>query len=164
MSDTIKIYEANISQVGLIQEIARETWGPTYGSILSPEQIEYMMEMMYSTDVLEKQFENHTFLFLENEGKVVGFAGFEPKSEQLIKLHKIYFLPETQGKGFGKLMVEEICKRVETSGFSILELNVNRFNKARFFYEKLSFQVVDEVDVNIGNGFLMNDYVMQRKI
>ena len=157
------IKKAQLQDLPIIQQIANETWRPTYGSILTEEQTLFMLEMMYSTPSLTKQFEsNHFYIFMDNE-KPVGFSGIE-KIEKMIKLHKIYFLPETQGKGFGKIMIAEIVKIAQTENCGFIELNVNRNNKAKNFYEKLGFEVFKEVDVNIGNDFWMNDYVMRKPV
>lgn len=162
MSD-YNIQKAQLQDLPIIQQIANETWRPTYGSILTEEQTLFMLEMMYSTASLTKQFEsNHFYIFTDNE-KPVGFSGIE-KIGKMIKLHKIYFLPETQGKGFGKIMIAEIVKIAQAENCEFIELNVNRNNKARNFYEKLGFEVFKEVDVNIGNDFWMNDYVMRKTV
>lgn len=157
------IKKAQLKDLPIIQQIANETWRPTYGSILTEEQTLFMLEMMYSTPSLTKQFEsNHFYIFMDNE-KPVGFSGIE-KIEKMIKLHKIYFLPETQGKGFGKIMMAEIVKIAQIENCEFIELNVNRNNKAKNFYEKLGFEVFKEVDINIGNDFWMNDYIMHKMV
>ncbi|MDR6561884.1 MULTISPECIES: GNAT family N-acetyltransferase [unclassified Arcicella] len=156
-----KIEKAGLQDLPIIQQIANETWRPTYGSILTEEQTLFMLEMMYSDASLTKQFETNHFLIFSDNDKPVGFSGFE-KKEKMIKLHKIYFLPETQGKGFGKMMIQEIVKVAQAENCDFIELNVNRNNKAKNFYEKLGFEVVNEIDINIGNGYWMNDYVMHK--
>jgi diamine N-acetyltransferase len=72
-------------------------------------------------------------------------------------------LPENHGKGFGKILVDEVVRRVSLDGGQTLDLNVNRFNKAKHFYEKLGFKVIGEEDVPIGPYF-MNDFVMRLEI
>ncbi len=160
---TQHIYKAHLNDLPIIQQIANETWRPTYQDILTEEQTLFMLEMMYSTASLTKQFEtNQFFIFNENQ-KQVGFSGVE-KKEKTLKLHKIYFLPETQGKGFGKMMIQEIVKLAKEVNCNSIELNVNRNNKAKNFYEKLGFEVIKEVDINIGNDFWMNDYIMRKMV
>jgi ribosomal protein S18 acetylase RimI-like enzyme len=72
-------------------------------------------------------------------------------------------LPENHGKGYGKLLVDEVINHISAKGIEVLELNVNRFNNARTFYERIGFQVVREEDVPVGPYF-MNDFVMRLKI
>ena len=80
------------------------------------------------------------------------------------KLHKIYILATQQGKGTGKFVIDHIIKEIKLQGAIALQLQVNRNNKARSFYEKLGFVVIDEADFDIGNGYFMNDYVMEKKL
>ena len=79
----------------------------------------------------------------------------------LYKLHKIYALPDQQGKGIGKFIINYISGEIKPIGATALQLNVNRYNKAKGFYEKLGFKVIGEEDIDIGNGYLMNDYIME---
>ncbi|OYX20755.1 MAG: GNAT family N-acetyltransferase [Algoriphagus sp. 32-45-6] len=148
-----------------VQSIAHRTWPSTFAGILSPEQIQYMLNWMYSLDMLESQLDKgHTFLLAEDDGKELGFAGFElnyaegPKA----KLHKIYLLPEAQGKGAGKALILEVANRARKSGQKSLLLNVNKYNqKAIDFYLKIGFQEIYKEVIDIGNGYVMDDVVME---
>lgn len=82
----------------------------------------------------------------------------------IFKLHKIYVLANQQGKGTGKFIINYIINDIKTKGAVVLQLQVNRYNKARDFYEKLGFLVTEEADFDIGNGYFMNDYVMEKRI
>lgn len=150
-----------------IQEIAKITWGPTYLSIIGQEQIDYMLEKMYNKGVLlEQLMDGYTYLMAELNGKDVGFAAYsvEDHEERVYKLHKLYVLPETHGKGVGKFLINEVLDRVKEEGGTRLELNVNRHNNAKAFYESAGFIIKETVDIEIGNGFYMNDYVMEKTI
>jgi diamine N-acetyltransferase len=164
MSNLIKIQVIDESYIPVIQDIANKTWRPTYGNLLTEEQSVFMLSMMYSEDSLRKQFSNSTFLILFFDEKPMGFSCFEIVDNQYAKLHKIYFLPETQGKGFGKLMIEQVSELAQEKGAKSLVLNVNRHNKAKNFYEKLGFIIDSEEDIDIGNGFWMNDFVMKKML
>jgi len=129
--------------------------------------MDYMLEMMYATEVLEKQFEDgHRFLLLLEDGQPAGFAGYELDygSKGICKLHKIYLLPETHGKSMGKRLFAEVKELAEEAGQSRLILNVNRYNKALDFYRRLGMQIESEVDVPIGNGYFMNDYILELEL
>lgn len=148
-----------------VQSIAHRTWPSTFANILSPEQIEYMLNWMYSLEMLESQVDNrHIFLLAEEEGKELGFAGFElnysegPKA----KLHKIYLLPEAQGKGAGKALILEVADRARKAGQKSLLLNVNKYNqKAIDFYSRIGFNEIYKEVIDIGNGYVMDDVVME---
>lgn len=122
-----------------------------------------MLATMYNTDTLKRQLEEgHHFALAESEGKVVGFAGYSPTEEQgVFKLHKLYVLPNTQKEGAGKALLTHVMEHAQSAGATRLQLNVNRFNNAKQFYEKKGFQVIREEDNDIGCGFFMNDYVME---
>ena len=163
----MKIIEANKSQLPIIAELAYAIWPSAYGEILSKEQLTYMLDKFYSLEALSQQLEekNHVFLLAEENGKFIGFASYELNIENhKTKIHKIYVLPETQGKGYGVQLINEIENRSKAIKNNILFLNVNRFNKAQHFYRKLGFEIAYEVDIGIGNGFLMEDFVMEKKV
>ena len=163
----MKIIQANKSQLPLIAELAYAIWPSAYGEILSKEQLIYMLAKFYSLEALTEQLEksNHVFLLIEENERFVGFASYESNIENhKTKIHKIYVLPETQGKGFGVQFINEIERRAKSFKNDILFLNVNRYNKAQEFYKRLGFKVAYEEDIAIGNGYLMEDFVMEKKL
>ena len=86
------------------------------------------------------------------------------KNKAVTRIHKIYILPESQGKGIGRLLIDEIQKLAQKNNSVLLSLNVNRFNKALSFYQKTGFEIVAEENIAIGNGYLMEDYKMEKKV
>lgn len=161
----MKIRPLGKEELPKVQSIAHRTWPSTFANILSPEQIEYMLNWMYDLKMLESQMEKgHTFLMAEENGKEIGFAGFElnysesPKA----KLHKIYLLPEAQGKGAGKALILEVADRARKTGQKSLLLNVNKYNqKAIDFYSRIGFNELYKEVIDIGNGYIMDDVVME---
>lgn len=153
---------ANTSDIPLIQESNLQVWPQTYREILSEEQISYMLEMMYSTASLTHQMEEEgcVFILMYDGNTPIGFASYSELEPHEFKLHKIYILPTVQGKGAGKSLLEKVIAEVKKQNGKSISLNVNRFNKAKSFYERMNFKIVDEVDVHIGNGYYMNDYIM----
>ncbi|MGR3812013.1 GNAT family N-acetyltransferase [Jiulongibacter sp. NS-SX5] len=163
----IEIIRAEKEDLSIIQELAYKIWPPTFKDILSDAQMEYMLEMMYSLESLEQQVKDGVvFLLCKVNSKIVGFAGYELnyKNSPKLKLHKLYFLPETQGKGLGKMMINRLAEIGEESEQLVIALNVNRFNKAYDFYLKTGFQKVGSEDIDIGNGYLMEDFILEKKI
>lgn len=150
-----------------IREIAHQTWPAAYSELISAEQISYMLEKMYNKGELLSQFQQgYSFLMAGENNKDLGFAVFSKtdSENQIFKLHKLYVLPETHGQGVGKLLINEVVNQARRAGGKALELNVNRSNKATEFYKKAGFSVKEAVDLDIGNGFLMNDYVMEKAL
>jgi ribosomal protein S18 acetylase RimI-like enzyme len=70
-------------------------------------------------------------------------------------------LPSEQGKGLGKLLIDKAIEIAIAQNQKAIFLNVNKYNKARFFYEKLGFTIVKDEVIDIGNGYVMDDYVME---
>lgn len=158
---------ATNSQLEIIQDLAKAIWPDAYGAILSQEQLEYMMEMMYSLDSLENQLKNNNvFLLVKEENDFIGFASYELnfQNSNKTKIHKLYILPTIQGKGVGKnliLYIQEIAKKNSSAA---LILNVNKYNKAKDFYLHNQFEIADSLVVDIGNGYVMDDFVMEKMI
>jgi GNAT superfamily N-acetyltransferase len=159
------IKDAVVSDLHIIRSLAFTIWHEAYRDILSPEQLEYMLGLFYSPASLRDQLVilNHHFLIVTDKNIPVGFASYSPKDVNgtTYRLHKIYVLPEQQGSGTGKFLLSYVIDTIKSLGATSLELNVNRHNKARKFYEKQGFVTEGEVDVDIGNGYFMNDYIMR---
>ena len=164
----ISLKEATIADVKIIQDVANKTWPITYGEILSKEQLDYMMDLIYSEESLIKQIQKQEQLFYiaYEETSILAFIAIEHnyKNEAVTRIHKIYILPEAQGKGVGKSLLDVIQKLAQENNSTSLSLNVNRFNKALNFYQKLGFEIIGEENIAIGNGYLMEDYKMEKRL
>lgn len=151
-------------ELSIVHEIAHATWPDTFKDILSQDQILYMLNWMYDSKQLESQFnQGHQFFVAEVDDKPVGFIGIEQDYPEkgLMKIHKIYILPNQQGLGIGKKLIEFVKVIALQSEMKGLLLNVNRFNQAVDFYKAIGFKTLFEENIDIGNGYLMEDYVMQ---
>jgi ribosomal protein S18 acetylase RimI-like enzyme len=124
-----------------------------------------MLEKFYSTASLNKQMKNNHYFFLALLNySPVGFASFSCKDGSTYKLQKLYVLPEFQKSGVGKKLLETVETVAKSMGAEKLQLNVNRENKARGFYEKNKFRRITEEDIDIGHGFFMNDFIMEKEL
>ena len=166
MIEIEKVASNDTAKFKIISTIAEETWPITYGEILSSSQLEYMFEMIYSINSLLEQATNKNLQFiLAKEGKdYLGFASYEIDIHQAskTKIHKIYILPETQGKGIGKKLIDYIAVEAQRQKNVALFLNVNKYNNALHFYLKQGFFKIREEVIDIGNGYVMDDYVMEK--
>jgi len=162
----INIRLANVDDLITVERLAREIWPVTYNGIVPPDHLTYMLNMIYNNAALRDQLLNqhHIFLMVESDGKPVAFAAYSAVEPGVSKLHKIYVHQDTQGQGIGKLLLDHIINDLQSKHFHTLRLNVNRYNKARFFYEKNGFAITKEEDVDLGNGVFMIDYVMEKKL
>lgn len=162
---SFSIKHGTLADIPTVIAIQEKTWEPTYGEILSPEQIVYMFEKIYSPEALENQMTEggQHFLLLFDAETTVGFAAVSQEEPGYFKLHKIYVLPAMQGTGAGKYLLAAVEQYVKSVGGKKLALNVNRYNKARTFYEKMNFVVIEEVDIPIG-PYWMNDFIMLKQL
>lgn len=159
------IRNATVNDIPLIRDLTFLVWPQTYAAVLSKEQIDYMLDMMYSETSLKKQMSDGCqFIIVYDDTEPVGFASYQEIKPAIFKLHKIYVLISQQGKGTGKFAISHIIDKIKGKGATALQLQVNRTNKARGFYEKLGFTMIDELDLDIGNGYFMKDYIMEKKI
>lgn len=165
-NEEISIRAASYEDIPLIQQLTFEVWPQTYSAIISKEQIEFMLDMMYSTVSLKLQMnESSQFIIICNNKTPVGFAAYKNTEKKIYKLDKIYILPSQQGKGTGKFAINYILQQISKKGGTHLQLQVNRENiNAKKFYNKIGFEVIKEADFEIGNNFFMNDYVMEKRI
>ncbi|WP_353720332.1 GNAT family N-acetyltransferase [Dyadobacter sp. 676] len=155
---------ASVEDIPTIIAIQEKTWEPTYRDILSKDQIDYMFEKIYSPGSLAGQMQSgQQFLILLDGNRAVGFSSVSREAPGKFKLHKIYVLPATQGTGAGKYLLQETENYVKAGGGKVLSLNVNRYNKAKAFYEKMGFRVVGERDIPIG-PYWMNDYILEKTL
>ncbi len=122
-----------------------------------------MLEWMYSGESLRKQVDDEGCVFLvwEEETLVQGFASFSEIEPSIFKLHKLYVFTHLQGKGIGRFLLDEVKKRAAALGGKAIELQVNKKNVAQHFYTKQGFSIDRELVLDIGNGFVMDDYVMK---
>ena len=163
----IEFRKASEKDISLLQDLAGKSWNSAYANILSKEQIEYMLKEMYSYLEISNQIQNpdyHYYIIL-NDDDAAGFIGFEFHYEKdTTKLHRIYLLEEFKGKGLGKKGLDFLKEKVSETSDQRLILNVNKDNPAKRMYESQGFQVFHEEIFDIGNGFVMDDYLMEFKL
>lgn len=152
----------------LINELASQVWGNTYGHILSKEQLDYMFNMMYAPESIVRQITElgHQYFIVSRDNIPSGYLSIEQQDADTYIFQKIYALPQTQGTGMGRYMIEQgiaYLKSIHPLPFSVI-LYVNRENPALGFYKHLGFEVIDTRDHHIGNDYYMNDYIMERRV
>jgi diamine N-acetyltransferase len=162
----ISIYKKGTESIPLIRSLSERIWPEAYGSILTDNQISYMLSLMYSEESLASQInqKQHQFIIAYDDTEPVGFASYGLKSMHetgVYRLHKLYVIPGLHGKGVGKKLIQCIVDDILPKGAEKLELNVNKQNRAIQFYEKMGFNITREEKIDIGEGFIMDDYVME---
>lgn len=215
----IKILKATKGDLQTIHDMAQIVFRHTYRDILSPEQMDYMMEMMYSLPNLRQQLDegHHYYIAYDGDaglsdpepadrttgssdvcgrdgqsstyGVPVGYVsvqhqGTDQEGIEVFHLHKIYVMPQFQGKGVGMRLFQMVINHVgsvihDNAKFCVavpendeaamaedprpkarIELNVNKHNTAVAFYKHIGMRIIHEEDYPIGNGFYKTDYIM----
>ncbi len=173
MSD-ITIRPATLEDRAFIRSVSERTWPSTYGHIISQEQINFMLDWMYSDASLAEQFtKGHAFYIASLNGEDVGFCSVSNEGVENAennnevsnftshKLNKLYVLPSAHGTGSGKALLNKAVEVAKFQGSTSLFLQVNKHNNAYTFYLKNGFTKEKEFKFDIGNGFYMDDYVMR---
>jgi ribosomal protein S18 acetylase RimI-like enzyme len=161
----MRIEKAAIDDIPLIQEIADRTWRESFKAVISLQQIEYMLDRMYTREVLQWQMEegNQVFLLVHEEEQCAGFASYELNANEnhMTRLHKLFVLPELQQSGAGSILLDEVIGIAKEKKDEGIQLSVNRQNPAVNFYLSRGFEILEEDDISIGEGFVLKDYIME---
>lgn len=154
-------------ELQIIRDIADDIWPKTFAEILSPEQIRYMMQMMYAPEVMEKELKNnYSFNIIKIDGVPAGYFVWSAYEEPgTAKLHKLYLLEKFHGQGNGTAMLKAAENAIASAGFVRMRLNVNKNNqRAIKAYLRNGFVNIQSVKIDIGNGFFMDDFVMEKAV
>jgi len=162
----LQIRRADLEDINVIGTLAHEIWPKVYDYMLSPEQIQYMLNLFYSSESLRSQMteQHHIFFLAEFDVAPVGFASVGKLEAGVFKLHKLYVQPEFQRKSVGKALMKAVCDEAVENGGKRIQLNVNRNNKSIAFYQNLGFSITGEQNIDIGSGYFMYDFIMERDI
>lgn len=158
------IKEISSTELTVVHDLSHAIWPVCYVEIITESQIEYMLDTMYSLPALEMA---HTggqrFLIAYLDSIPVGYAGFEigTPDANFCKLHKLYVLPNLHGKGIGKELLWKTKNIAFASTCRSMFLQVNKKNPAVEFYQKMGMYIREEAVFDIGNGFIMDDFIMQ---
>jgi N-acetylglutamate synthase-like GNAT family acetyltransferase len=164
MEHRINIVKAKESDLEAIQEMAYQIWPVYYSNIISIEQIEYMLRLLYSPEALMQQgAKGQIFFIAEEKGKMVGFMGITPGPSNKMKIDKLYLNESCRGKGYGKLLIQFAEEQAKQLKASSIFLNVNRFNASFDFYTKMGFEVKNIIDIPFG-PFWLNDFVVEKGV
>ncbi len=164
----IIIRSATSAELPLMEQLARKIWPFAYGKILDRKQIEYMIKLMYALPVVQEEVASGIVyeLILDGENPI-GFISYGPYKADppTIKLHKLYLDPSYHGRGIGSMALQHALASARLAKARFLRLNVNKYNAPAIrAYQRNGFVQVESVKVDIGNGYFMDDFVMQAEL
>jgi ribosomal protein S18 acetylase RimI-like enzyme len=168
MSREVKIKSVAPEDVTALTALAAEIWRAHYPAIISSAQIEYMLAQRYSPAVVHKELERGDLWWDELlvDGKLAGFSSyFMTGKAGEIKLDKLYVHHDHQHQGYGRMLLDRAVTIARAYGGETLVLAVNKKNRnAIAAYEKYGFETRGEIVKDIGDGFVMDDYIMQKDV
>jgi len=162
----IKLKRLENTEISIVQNLAKEIWNEHYSKILSQAQIDFMLNLFYSEEKIQEELnhENITWNLIYLDEIPVGYISCKIESEE-IHLSKIYIKSETRGKGLGKIMLNHAIELTKNLNKKSLYLNVNKYNTDSIkFYESQDFTIIEEGIFDIGNGYVMDDFIMKKTI
>ncbi len=156
------VLDNNIADI--VSELATMIWNEWYNGILSQEQIDYMLNTYHSKESIEREMdEGYEFVIMKEGDMNIGYLSFHDEGDS-IYISKLYLLKDFRGKGHGRRMFDIVDNYARDKGIHREYLRVNRKNATVDVYKRCGFEITDEVKTDIGNGFFMDDYIMEKRI
>ena len=143
-------------------KLAGDIWREYFPGIISTQQVEYMVDKFQSLKAMEEQIQNqgYTYYQIRTEEKVLGYTGICPEDDGLF-LSKLYLKKEYRGKGYASGAFRELVALCREKGYRFIRLTCNKSNAHSLeVYRHWGFVQTDAVKTDIGNGFVMDDYIM----
>lgn len=156
----LKLISASVKDIDTINRLAILIWNQYYIDIISQNQINYMLDLMYNSKILLEKIinKNEEFYLIQKQNNYIGFLSVQNIEGNSWFLNKFYINQDIASKGIGSKILNKLKKILSIEK---LRLTVNRQNfKSINFYFKNGFKIDHIKDFDIGNGFVMNDFVM----
>lgn len=169
----VRIRRIAEDELGVVKDLAYRIWFAHYPGIISEAQIRYMLSIWYQTDAMAREMEMRDvwYALIEAEGKgAVGYLSFEKqqpakRGDEVLFINKLYVLPEMHGRGIGAAALRWAEERARDLGCSRVQLRVNKSNPMAIrAYQRAGLRFVEDVCTDIGSGFVMDDYVMEKAV
>ena len=166
MPSELRIVPLAAGDIAAVIELAGVIWRRHYPGIISPQQIDYMLAQRYTPAIILAQMQSGSAWWGQAlvGDRMIGFAQYELHGRSM-KLDKLYLHPDFQRQGYGGRMLAHVEDTARRRGAGTVRLNVNKHNlKSIAAYRKNGYEVVETVVVDIGGGYVMDDYVMQKTL
>ena len=160
-------YVKSKADIKIVVRLANEIWREHFTPIIGIDQVEYMLEKYQNLQAINSQIDSGWiyYMFKFNDEFVAYTALVAEPNNKKLMLSKVYVKKETRGKGIGAFILNFIESKYKNYGYKLLWLTVNRFNKDTIkWYIHHEFVATDKVKKDIGGGYFMDDYIMEKKI
>ncbi len=153
------------SRIETIARLARAIWTDHYVPVIGKEQTDYMLDRFQSAEAIRSQIELESVLYflIAPDGQPAGYVAVQPRENDLF-LSKFYIEKSRRGQGLGKAALRRIEQMAEELHKPAITLTVNRRNSSSIAaYSRFGFRITDRIVTDIGDGFAMDDYIMQKR-
>ena len=157
----------NNSDIEVTAQLAHKIWNDHYVPIIGQNQVDYMLDKFQSFNAISNQLKNgYEYFLISENNEAIGYLGLISSSNsKKMMISKIYTEKDVRGAGFGKQLIDFTIKLAKETGMEIIWLTVNKNNSnAIKWYQKFNFKIKKEVEMDIGNGFIMDDFVMELQL
>jgi RimJ/RimL family protein N-acetyltransferase len=154
------------TQIAQLAKLARTIWYTYFPDIIGQEQTEYMVSLFQSESAIADQIrhDDFTYFFVNVDGYPVGYAGIRATKTELC-LSKLYLSKDFRGQGIARVALSFLEKCCSEKNLPLIRLTVNRYNEnAIRAYEKMGFEIVRSSLTDIGGGYFMDDYIMEKRL
>lgn len=157
----------NTNELSEVAKIAEMIWNECFAGIISKAQIDYMVEKFQSFEAMSAQIksQNYCYYSVYDDAELCGYFAVKPEDDNRFFLSKLYLKKDKRGQGIARKMFNRIVEEAENCDKKAIYLTVNKHNELAInVYKKMGFIVADEAETDIGNGFVMDDYIMEYSI
>ncbi len=154
----------NTNDIEITAQLAHKIWNDHYVPIIGQHQVDYMLDKFQSFNAISNQLKNgYEYFLISENNKPIGYLGLVSSNEsKKMMISKIYVDQNARGAGYGKQLIDFTIKLAKEKGMETIWLTVNKNNSNSIkWYQKLNFKIKNEVEMDIGNGFIMDDFVME---
>lgn len=166
MSPQVTIQPLREEEIQSLAVLASEIWNEYYVPIIGQAQVDYMVARFQSAEAMRQQIaDGYEYFIVRADGRLIGYFAVkaEPKERQLF-ISKLYLHKSTRGSGTGRACMEFIEHLAQQRGLVRLWLTVNKGNPSVSVYQRLGFRIAADIVIDIGNGFVMDDYRMEKEL
>ena len=164
----INIEIIGAEQLPIVRTLAHRIWPQVYPSIISHEQIDYMLRQRYELAALiaDIELKGGCYALIKADAQPLGYIHIEPRpAASDLFLHKLYLLPEAAGRGIGAAALRWVEAQARQHAAPAIRLTVNKHNtNAIRAYLRAGYTFEADIITDIGNGFVMDDYQMLRSL
>ena len=164
---TLQFEPARIqAEIAVIAGLAREIWYEYYVPLIGREQVDYMVAKFQTAEAMAAQMrDGYEYFLVRRDGRAIGYCAVQvqPDSRSLF-LSKFYLHRDARGSGTGRALMEFIVQLALARGLVSIWLTVNKGNPSVRAYERLGFKISADLRMDIGQGFVMDDYRMEKSL